>query len=102
MEGSVDVSEQEVPDLDIQIETESIVNDSFFDIVSDENKIPTPHRRQNRLAKMRERKVFDLSKILEKLEAKEKEKIMNKSLESSSSHMHEFTEATLKYFSSTD
>ena len=97
VEGSVDVSEQEVPDLDIQIETESIVNDSFFDIVSDENKIPTPRRRQNRLAKMRERKVFDLSKILEKLEAKEKEKILNKSLESSSSHMHEFTEATLKY-----
>ena len=102
VEQSVDVSEHEVPDLDIQIETESIVNDSFFDIVSDENKIPTPRRRQNRLAKMRERKVFDLSKILEKLEAKEKEKIMNKSLESSSSHMHEFTEATLKYFSSTD
>ena len=99
VEGSVDVSEQEVPDLDIQIETESIVNDSFFDIVNVENKIPTPPRRQqNRLVKTRERKVFDLNKILEKVEAKEKEKIFKKSLESSSSHMHEFTEATLKYF----
>ena len=91
VEGSVDVSEQEVPDLDIQIETESIVNDSFFDIVSVENKIPTPPRRQqNRLAITRERKLLDLNKIPEKVEAKE-------SLESSSSHMHEFTEATLKY-----
>ena len=91
VEGSVDVSEQEVPDLDIQIETESIVNDSFFDIVSVENKIPTPPcRQQNRLAITRERKLLDLNKIPEKVEAKE-------SLESSSSHMHEFTEATLKY-----
>ena len=99
VEGSVDVSEQEVPDFDIQIETESIVNDSFFDIANVENKIPTPPRhQQNRLAKTRERKVFDLNKILEKVEAKEKEKILNKSLESSFSHMHEFTEATLKYF----
>ena len=56
VEGSVDVSEQEVPDLDIQIETESIVNDSFFDIVNVENKIPTPpRRRQNRLVITRER-----------------------------------------------
>ena len=60
--GSLDVSEQEVPDLDIQIEIESIVNDSFFDIVNVENKIPTPpRRRQNRLVKTRERKVFDLN-----------------------------------------
>ena len=29
-EGSADVSEQEVPCLDIQIETKSIANDSFF------------------------------------------------------------------------
>ena len=99
VEGSVDVSEQEVLDLDIQIETESIVNDSFFDIVNVENKISTPpHRRQNRLVKTRGRKVFDLKKILEEMEAKEKQKILNKSLESSSSNMHEFTEATLKYF----
>ena len=42
--------------------------------------------------------MFDLNKILEKKEAKEKEKILNKSLESSFSHMHKFTEATLKYF----
>ena len=42
--------------------------------------------------------MFDLNKILEKVEAKEKEKILNKSLESPSSHMHEFTEVTLKYF----
>ena len=61
VEGWVDVSEQEVLDLDTQIETESIVNDSFFDIVNVENKIPTPpHRRQNRLVKTRGRKVFDL------------------------------------------
>ena len=70
----------------------------MFYIVNDENKIPTPRRRQNRLPKMRERKVFDLNKTLEKLEAEEKEKFLNKSLESSSSHMHKFTEATLKYF----
>ena len=56
VEESVDVSEQEVPDLDIQIENESIVNDSFFDIINVENKIPTPPRRwQNRLVKTRER-----------------------------------------------
>ena len=30
VDGSLDVSEQEVPDLDIQIEIESIVNDFFF------------------------------------------------------------------------
>ena len=67
VEGSVDVWEQEVPDLDIQIETESIVNDSFFDIVNVENKILTPPSlRQIRLAKTREKKVFDLNKILEK------------------------------------
>ena len=30
VEGSVDVSEQEVHCLDIQIETKSIANDSFF------------------------------------------------------------------------
>ena len=67
VEGSVDVWEQEVPDLDIQIETESIVNDSFFDIVNVENKILTPlSLRQIRLAKTREKKVFDLNKILEK------------------------------------
>ena len=45
VEGSVDVSEQEVPDFDIQIETKSIVKDSFFDIANVENKIPTPPRR---------------------------------------------------------
>ena len=73
VEGSVDISEQEVPDFDIQIETEIIVNDSFFDIVNVEKKIPTPPRcRQNRLAKTRERKVFDLNKILEKVEARRK------------------------------
>ena len=73
VEGSVDISEQEVPDFDIQIETESIVNDSFFDIANVENKIPTPSRhQQNRLAKTRERKVFDLNKILEKVEARRK------------------------------
>ena len=71
----------------------------FFDIVNVENKTPTPpSRQQNHLAKTRERKVFDLNKILEKVEVKEKEKIVNKSLESSSSHTHEFTEATIKYF----
>ena len=32
------------------------------------------------------------------MEAKEKENFLNKPLESSSSHMYEFTEATLKYF----
>ena len=42
MGRSVDVSEQEVPHLDIQVETQSIVNDSFSDIVNVENKIPTP------------------------------------------------------------
>ena len=73
VEGSVDVSEQEVPDFDIQIETEIIVNYSFFDIANVENKIPTPPRhQQNRLAKTRERKVFDLNKILEKVEARRK------------------------------
>ena len=83
VEQSVDVSEHEVPDLDIQIETESIVNDSFSDIVNVENKIPIlPHHQQNWLAKTRERKVFDLNKILEKVQAKEKEKFLNKSLES--------------------
>ena len=42
--------------------------------------------------------MFDRNKILEKAEVKEKEKIVNKLLESSSSHTHEFTEATIKYF----
>ena len=71
----------------------------FFDIVNVENKFPTPPcRQQNRLAKTRERKVLDLNKILEKVEAKEKETILDKPLESSSSHIHEFTEAKLKYF----
>ena len=36
--------------------------------------------------------MFDLNEILEKVDAKKKEKILNKSLESSSSHMDEFTE----------
>ena len=68
MGWSVDVSEQEVPHLDIQVETQSIVNDSFSDIVNVENKIPTPpHHRQNCLVKTREREVFDLNKILEKV-----------------------------------
>ena len=99
VKGSADVSEQEVPNLDIQIESGSIVNNSFFDIVNAENNIPTPpHRQQNCLAKTRGRKVFDLNKVLENVEAKKKEKFLNKSLKSSSSHMHEFTEATLKYF----
>ena len=43
VEGSVDVSEQEVRDLDIQIETESILNDSFFILSMLETKFQFHH-----------------------------------------------------------
>ena len=98
VEGSVDVSEQEFPDLNIQIETESIAMILFLILSMLKKKFQLHHVVDKILAKTRERKVFDLNKILEKVDAKEKEKILNKSLESSSSHMHEFTEAALKYF----
>ena len=75
--GSVDVSEQEVPDLDIQTETESIFNDSFFDTVNVENKIPTPPLCQrNHLVKTRDKKVFDLNKILERWRQRRKKNFL--------------------------
>ena len=43
VEGSLDVSEQEVPDLDIQIEIESIVNDFFLILSMLKTKLQLHH-----------------------------------------------------------
>ena len=57
---------------------------------------PPLRRNQNRLAKSRQRKVFDINSILHVVEEKEKEKILNRAIGSQQEY---FTKATMNYFS---
>ena len=64
--------------------------------INEPNTPPCCH--QNWLGKYREWKVFDINKMLEKVEANEKEKILKKTVDSASNHENTFTEATMNYF----
>ena len=72
--------------------------DENADLVT-EQEVPellTPlHHRQNRLAKSRQRKIFDINSMLQMVEEKEKEKILNRAMGSEQEH---FTKATMNYF----